>query len=167
MTPEAVTLWRSHEMVVPSDEAIGRPEWHEERVADESYAYPDAEYVATPAAQYAALVAERDALRADLADLASGRVAIHELIVRNGKIDATFGGEMVQEIGLVFVDAYRKAGAVNYLEMTFHGKTEAGELERFTMTIQRVNGKTPHECRVEAERERDAARTALGAERGG
>lgn len=101
--------------------------------------------------------AERDEAIKNLADATAGNLTIHELIVRNGKARAEFSGEMVQEIGLLFVDAYRKAKAINYVEMLFHGKTEAGDLERFMMTIQRVAGKSPHECRVEAEAARDAA----------
>lgn len=53
---DKVRLWRTHEMVVASDDAIRRSEWHEERVADDSYAYPDSEWIARPAADDEALL---------------------------------------------------------------------------------------------------------------
>lgn len=50
MSDDKVRLWRTHEVVAPVDADLGRPEWHEDRVADESYAYPDSEWIARPVA---------------------------------------------------------------------------------------------------------------------
>jgi len=50
VSDDKVRLWRTHEVVAPVDADLGRPEWHEDRVADESYAYPDSEWIARPVA---------------------------------------------------------------------------------------------------------------------
>jgi hypothetical protein len=44
-------------MVQPSRDALGLPEWHEDRDLNHAYAYPDEEYRALPAAEFDALVA--------------------------------------------------------------------------------------------------------------
>jgi hypothetical protein len=54
------------------------------------------------------------------------------------------------------------ADAPNYMEMKFDiGGQYRGKFEWMTVLIQKGNGKTPHQLRKEAERERDELRARL------
>jgi len=54
------------------------------------------------------------------------------------------------------------ANSPNYTEMRFNCYGQyCGKLDWITVTIQKGNGKTPHEMRREAERERDELRSRL------
>ena len=53
--------------------------------------------------------------------------------------------EFMEEIAAMF----KNSGAVNYLEMQFGLKDD--ELGELVITIQRKDGKTPHELRLESE----------------
>ena len=54
------------------------------------------------------------------------------------------------------------AGAPNYTELTFElCEKYKGKYEHITVLIQKINGKTPHQLRIDAERERDDLRAQL------
>ncbi|WP_156350278.1 hypothetical protein [Achromobacter sp. 2789STDY5608633] len=64
---------------------------------------------------------------------------------------ADFGleGASCQAIAEAFAEQFRRSGSPNYVEMHFeHSDAEIGAL---FVTLQRVNGKTPHQLRAEAE----------------
>jgi hypothetical protein len=75
-------------------------------------------------------------------------------------VDLTVARELVCRM----TDAMRVmlGDAKNYVECDL--ANDAGE--RFTFTIQKPNGKTPHECRKEAEKQRDTALADLAQARG-
>ena len=117
---------------------------------------------------------ERDVLRADLAaaekeniklrealaEKVTSETVLRDLSVGNGSINASFEGGAVH----LFVDSlanqFVESGAANYLEMQFHSEATGPLL----LTLQRVNGKTPHQLRTEAEKERDILRAKVAAE---
>jgi hypothetical protein len=90
-----------------------------------------------------------------LDDWIGGRIDIHELVVKNGQFNAKLGGEGPTILATALVELYRTGGGANYLEMLV-GDPKNGE--RFAVTVQRVEGKTPHECRAEAEAKASALR---------
>lgn len=62
--------------------------------------------------------------------------------------------EMAQYVGKCF--AAMVANSPNYTEMQFTvNEKYHGKWEHLTVTIQKFNGKTPHQLKVEAEQERD------------
>ena len=95
-------------------------------------------------------------LRIALAEKVTSEATLRDLNVGNSFINATFEGGAVQPIFDALADQFVKSGASNYIEMQFHSK--AGP---FLFTLQRVDGKTPHQLRVESEQERDALRAEL------
>ena len=117
---------------------------------------------------------ERDVLRADLAaaekeniklrealaEKVTSETVLRDLSIGNGSINASFEGGAVH----LFVDSlanqFVESGAANYLEMRFHSEATGPLL----LTLQRVNGKTPHQLRTEAEKERDILRAKVAAE---
>lgn len=54
------------------------------------------------------------------------------------------------------------ASSPNYTELTFELREQyKGKYEHITVLVQKSNGKTPHQCRIDAERERDDLRVQL------
>lgn len=112
----------------------------------------------------AAVTAERDALAAQLAEAERVAEAATEVYLK--KFDAdTATMELKSEAFRNFAEmaySYAEAcGMKNYVEATvlIDRLAAKGGAEEFFMTLQRCQGKTPHELKVEAERERDEART--------
>ena len=108
---------------------------------------------------------ENTKLRKALTEKVISETMLRNLSLGNGSINASFEGGAVH----LFVDAFAtqlleqflESGATNYLEMSFHSNV-TGPL---VVTLQRVNGKTAHQLRAEAEKERDALRVELETER--
>lgn len=90
---------------------------------------------------------ERDSLAAKLAE------AEKEVERLRGGAGAGTLPEFAQMLAGAARGWLNDAGADNYVEVTL-----GNAAERFAVCVQRVEGKTPHEMRVEAERERDEAR---------
>ena len=99
-------------------------------------------------------------LREALAEKVTSETMLRDLSVGNGSINASFEGGAVH----LFVDSlanqFVESGAANYLEMRFHSEATGPLL----LTLQRVNGKTPHQLRTDAEKERDILRARVAAE---
>ena len=98
--------------------------------------------------QLAILQSERQ-----LATLQSERQSIQDLV------------EGLREKSLALFDQIQSikdqiADRLNYIEMRFHNEATGPLL----LTLQRVNGKTPHQLRTEAEKERDILRAKVAAE---
>lgn len=87
-------------------------------------------------------------------------VALRELHVEPGKIDAAFGGEACKIVAALAVEAYRLGGGRpdgNYVEM----RVMSPDLGPIVVRIERCAGKTPHALRAEAELEATRARNRL------
>lgn len=95
-----------------------------------------------------AIKAERDEARDEL-------LAFRSINAEGGSIDATMAGDVVRTLALALTKTFRDSKAANYLEMSVVATD--GE-DRFTVTVQRVAGDTPHALRRKAEAERDAAK---------
>jgi hypothetical protein len=100
------------------------------------------------------LVKEAEALRQHSAELVAGRIDIREMVIKNGQFNVKLGGDGPTVLACALVEMYRTSEATNYLEM---GVADPKTGERFAVTVQRLDGKTPHELRREAEEARDAA----------
>ncbi len=98
-------------------------------------------FMCIPDASYQALLASRDAAEAALASFTK----IH---AEGDKIDATMAGEAVRVFSIALAETFRNSGALNYIEMMANSPDGA---DRFTVTVQRAGGKTPHELRRAAE----------------
>ena len=109
------------------------------------------------------LEADNARLRKDFADLSSNRVTLYDIAVRNGCMTAELGSEAARLIADRFGMLLRENGAENYLEMQFHSRHVAGET--LCLTLRWEKGKTPHEKRMEAEKERDELKARLSQSR--
>lgn len=74
-----------------------------------------------------------------------------------GGFGMQFEGGACQILAHAFADQFKRSGAINFLEVTFHSN-ELGEL---SVTMQRSNGKTPGNLLAEAKRQRDELLLAL------
>ena len=94
---------------------------------------------------------ENAKLRIALAEKVTSETILRDLSVGNGSINATFEGGAVQLMVDALATQFVESGAANYIEMQFHSEATGPLL----FTLQRVDGKTPHQLRAEAEQERD------------
>ena len=85
-------------------------------------------------------------------------LAVREFSFKDGDLDAAFVGEGAAAIAMTLVGFYREQRGENYVEMQL-GDKKTGE--RFTVTVQRVAGKTPHELRGRAEARAETLAAAL------
>lgn len=83
---------------------------------------------------------------------------IRELHFKDGNLDAAVGGEGATAIAMTLVGFYKAQGGANYVEMQLADKNTG---ERYTVTVQRVAGKTPHELRTAAEARAETLAAAL------
>lgn len=84
------------------------------------------------------------------------QVMLTGLNIHQGSFDIGLEGGPVRIFAAAFADYFKDSPASNYIEMQLCSTDLAiGEL---IAILQRKQGKTPHQCRLEAERERDAAR---------
>ncbi len=82
----------------------------------------------------------------DHVDYVTGKITLEDIAVSNGCLELTLSTEFVNLIGAHFVKVLDGCGAINYVEMTVEYKGKY-----YTNTIQRCEGKTPHQLRGEAE----------------
>ena len=61
--------------------------------------------------------------------------------------EAWVKSDFVKVLGLIMVDLFKMNGAENYVELSL----ETDEFGPLVMTLQRLEGKTPHQFRMEAE----------------
>ena len=103
------------------------------------------------------LRSENEHLRKALAEKAVSQTMLRELSVGNRSINAAFEGGAAHLLADAFADQFLEKEATNYLEVHLHSAA-TGPL---VVTLQRVNGKTPHQLRAESEKERDQLRSDL------
>lgn len=103
--------------------------------------------------------AEKDnkILREALAERVISETMLRDLSVGNGSINANFEGGAVHLLVDALAGQFSESGSENYLEMHFHSPA-TGPL---VATLQRVNGKTPHQLREAAEKETKNLREGL------
>ena len=94
---------------------------------------------------------ENAKLRIALAEKVTSEATLRDLNFGNGFINATFEGGAIQLMVDALATQFVESGAANYIEMQFHSEATGPLL----FTLQRVDGKTPHQLRAEAEQERD------------
>jgi len=97
-------------------------------------------------AELEAMERECEALRRKLDGQQIPDVEVKEIHFKDGRMDAILKHPMVYMLANDFVKSFKKEGAVNCLEMAF----THDELGMFTVTIQKVDGKTPMMLRNEA-----------------
>lgn len=116
-------------------------------------------------AEVLALTKERDAalkrcvaLEAEVATLCDP--LLKEVSIKPGAMEMTMEGAtaIVKRLAIAMITFLEGVGAKNYAEQEISLGTND-----FVMLVQRRSGRTPHQLRVDAEAERDAARNALSA----
>ena len=70
--------------------------------------------------------------------------------------DGSFGMAMPEWFARIMLEGVRATldanpGGVNYIEQQFYAEDESGQTVRYTVTVGRPKGKTPHELRVAAD----------------
>ena len=101
--------------------------------------------------------AERDDMRAELKSLCDP--TLKDMRLENGQLDLSLSGPAVERIAAVMAGHFRSLPAQNYIEMSLMEREPPND--RFVVSVQRMQGKSPHELRREAEAERDAAKRDL------
>lgn len=99
---------------------------------------------------------ERDVFKDAMFDEAKRDLVITDIAVRGGGFFAAFEGGPCKVFADGFGDMLLEAKAPNYIEAQFRS-AKLGPDEMVTVTVQKVSGKTPHQLRVEAERDLQAA----------
>jgi hypothetical protein len=91
----------------------------------------------------------------DMDDLVNKRCELLDIAIRNGAVTVEAASEVIQYWAALFDKMRTERSAKNYIEMQLCPRGT----ERFiTVTLQYSDGKTPHQCRAEAEAELDEAR---------
>lgn len=90
---------------------------------------------------------ELDRVRQQLADMVSGAITIEDIAIQNGVITLQAGTELARVMACQFREIVKDAA--NYVEMKFHD----GEGGKILVTVQKCEGKTPHQLRMIAEKE--------------
>lgn len=90
-----------------------------------------------------------------------GMVALEEIHAKPGSMEITIkqNPSLAQWVAQCFASIV--ASSPNYTEMKFDLVAKGEKWEWLTVLIQKGNGKTPHQLRQEAERERDELKMRL------
>lgn len=95
-----------------------------------------------------------------LADKLNAATLLTGMNIRNGGMEIGLQGGAASLFAEMLAKEYQESGATNYMEVSFTSR-ECVPGEKFIVTAQRVAGQTPHQFRVQAEAERDAARAMV------
>jgi len=71
-----------------------------------------------------------------------------QISFESGTFSAQVTGQTVETISLAFVSHFKAEGAENFLEMNIYDRNDPAE--HYTLTVQRVNGKSPAQLLAEA-----------------
>lgn len=104
--------------------------------------------------EIARLKAEIAALRDALADKVVDSTKLRSLVPEDGGFTIGVEGGAAALMADAFGEQLYTSDAINYLQMTFTSGAYQ-DLGQIVVTLQRCTGKTPHELRIDAERERD------------
>lgn len=97
-----------------------------------------------------ALIAENERLRDLLAEKVVNSTMLTGLIPEDGGMTVGFEGGACGMLAQLFGDQFYESKAINYLELRFDSAKHP-ELGSLVVTLQRVDGKTPHQLREVAE----------------
>ena len=88
----------------------------------------------------------------------AGKVTLEEIAIENNAISIKAGTELARIMASQFLAVLDETdGATNYVEITLADKSG----RRVIVTIQRWDGKTPHELRRQVQSELDALKASL------
>lgn len=88
------------------------------------------------------LLRELEQSQRDFAAYATQQVKLEELVYREGELSLRANGELCKIIAASLCQMYREVGGANYLEIQMIDPKNG---ERFAVTVQRVQGKSPAE----------------------
>lgn len=104
---------------------------------------------------------EIERLRAEVASYKDAmEPRIRSLDAGDGGVRMDLEGGACRLLAEWLADEYKRNSGINYIESRFTSH-EAMPGEAFVVTVQRVNGKTPHQLRQDAERELAALRDRI------
>lgn len=104
----------------------------------------------------AQLEQENAELRAALADKLVSQTLLKRLVAENGQMKLEMEGGACRLMAEAFGTMLQESKAANYIETLFEwGGVEGDPKAVILVTVQRGEGKTPHQLRTEAEQERD------------
>lgn len=75
--------------------------------------------------------------------------AVKSFQLEDGTFSMALTGPAMERLAAVIVGHFKALGPENYFEMTLFDREDPGE--RYTVTVQKVSAKSPHELRREAE----------------
>lgn len=105
----------------------------------------------------ARLEQENVELRAALADKLVSQTLLKRLVAESGQLKMEMEGGACRLMAEAFGAMLQDSGAVNYIETTFEvGGADDLPGAGVIVTVQREEGLTPHQLRLQAEQERDA-----------
>lgn len=90
---------------------------------------------------------DNESLREKLRVANEQLLAVHAYLA-DGEIRGAVGGDMAKVFAISLIEFYRASGGANYVEM---GIVDTKNSEKFTVLVQRVEGRSPHELRDAAE----------------
>jgi DNA-directed RNA polymerase subunit L len=77
-----------------------------------------------------------------------GKLSLESLHLENGRVDAKLKSKIVPLVAECFYDILNDHNAVNYVEFSLN---HIASNQTIIVTVQKQDGKTPHQLRVEAE----------------
>lgn len=107
-----------------------------------------------------AQAAEIDRLRNLLSEKVIDSTRLREFVVRNGGLNIELEGGACALMAQAFGKQLFESGAENYIEASFESP-DYPDIGQITVTVRREAGKTPHELRVIAEKQRDQLRAEV------
>jgi hypothetical protein len=104
-----------------------------------------------------------ETLDAEARAVCDGQATMRDLALKYGRIDFLKHGPAVQYVADECFRLLEEMDAKNYGEVIFNDSRHEGR--QLVLTMQLKEGKTPHELRLEAEKERDALKAQIDAAR--
>jgi hypothetical protein len=103
--------------------------------------------------------AEIDRLKREHGEYVAGKITLEDIAVKNGSMTASMGTEMAKIMANQFYALLKESKAENYVEMQFTDPDK----QFITVTVQRHEKKTPHQFRIELEKEIERLKEMVGA----
>lgn len=105
------------------------------------------------------LIKENEKFRGQLQKLAANETTLYDVAIENGGLNITICGDTIRLMAAQMKKLLEEYKAQNYIQF---GLREKGELEdSILVTVQKKEGKTPHELRMEAENKVTALEKAV------
>lgn len=91
---------------------------------------------------------------------AIGDTIVDKFELMDGKIKAELSGDAIRSLAVMMAHWFEISGGINYVELGLHQCLEDGG-NVFVFTVQKQDGKTPHQLKEDACAERDAAQARV------